>query len=53
VYLDEIVHFLDVEYGINILRQTVSQALSANDITKKTVSTHLLLVNRLETHFVD
>jgi transposase len=52
-YLDEMVYFLDVKYGINVLRQTVSRALSANDITKKAVSTHPLLVDRLETHFVD
>jgi transposase len=37
-YLDKIVHFLDMEYGIDVSRQTVSRTLSANDITKKAVS---------------
>ena len=37
-YLNEMYHFLDKEYNIEVSKQTVSQALAANDITRKAVS---------------
>ena len=37
-YLDEMVHFLDMEYNIDVSNSTVSRALAANDITRKAVS---------------
>ena len=37
-YLDEMVHFLDEEYAINLSKQTVSRALKKNNITQKAVS---------------
>jgi hypothetical protein len=42
-YLNQIVYFLDIEYNINVLRQTVSRTLSANDMIKKAVSIQLFL----------
>jgi transposase len=44
-YLDEMVHFLDMEYGIEVSKQTVSRALSVNDITRKAVSIRPFLIN--------
>jgi transposase len=41
-YINKMIHFLDEEYDIDVSRQTVSRALSANDITKKAVSIALV-----------
>lgn len=41
-YLDEMCHFLNEEYNIDVSKQTVARALTANDITRKAVSIVIL-----------